>query len=90
MYDGLSIKSIIYMKYLIKSLVVLFFTFTFMTSTQSQTLSEKIDECKEIKVSLIRLQCYDRISDQRGTQVVKKSKRRLFDLGRDKKKSRYI
>ena len=86
MYDGLSIKSIIYMKYLIKSLVVLFFTFTFMTSTQSQTLSEKIDECKEIKVSLIRLQCYDRISDQRGTQAVKKSKRRLFDLGRDKNK----
>lgn len=87
MYDGLSIKSIIYMKYLIKSLVVLFFTFTFMTSTQSQTLSEKIDECKEIKVSLIRLQCYDRISDQRGTQAVKKSKRRLFDLGRDKNKA---
>ena len=75
------------MKYLIKSLVVLFFTFTFMTSTQSQTLSEKIDECKEIKVSLIRLQCYDRISDQRGTQAVKKSKRRLFDLGRDKNKA---
>ena len=75
------------MKYLIKSLVVLFFTFTFMTSTQSQTLSEKIDECKEIKVSLIRLQCYDRISDQRGTQAVEKSKRRLFDLGRDKNKA---
>lgn len=74
------------MKYLIKSLVVLFFTFTFMTSTQSQTLSEKIDECKEIKVSLIRLQCYDRISDEKGTQSVKKSKRRLFDLGRDKNK----
>ena len=87
MYDGLSIKSIIYMKYFIKSLVVLFFTFTFLTTSQSQTLSEKIDDCKEIKVSLIRLQCYDRITDQKGTQAEKKSKRRLFNLGRDEKKA---
>ena len=87
MYDGLSIKSIIYMKYFIKSLVVLFFTFTSLTSSQSQTLSEKIDDCKEIKVSLIRLQCYDRITDQKGTQAEKKSKRRLFNLGRDEKKA---
>ena len=79
-----------YMKYFIKSLVVLFFTFTSLMSGHtlySQTLNEKIDECKKFKVSLIRLQCYDRISDEKGTQSVKKSKRRLFDLGGDKNKA---
>jgi hypothetical protein len=78
------------MKYFIKSLVVLFFTFTSLMSGHtlySQTLNEKIDECKKFKVSLIRLQCYDRISDEKGTQSVKKSKRRLFDLGGDKNKA---
>ena len=78
------------MKNYTKNLVLLSLTLmssVSISNSYSQTLTEQLDACKEIKVSLIRLQCYDRISDEKGTQSVKKSKRRLFDLGGDKNKA---
>jgi|TARA_B110000495_G_C22990956_1_gene583525 hypothetical protein len=73
------------MKNYIKNLVLLSLTLissVSISNSYSQTLTEQLDACKEIKVSLIRLQCYDRISRQEDIQIVKKSKKRLFNLGR--------
>jgi len=73
------------MKNYTKNLVLLSLTLmssVSISNSYSQTLTEQLDACKEIKVSLIRLQCYDRISRQEDIQIVKKSKKRLFNLGR--------
>jgi len=77
------------MKNCTKNLVLL--SFTLMSSVSisnlySQTLTEQLDACKEIKVSLIRLQCYDRISNQENRSTAVKPKKRLFNLGRPQKK----
>ncbi|MBC8227010.1 MAG: hypothetical protein H8E74_07705 [Gammaproteobacteria bacterium] len=76
------------MKNYTKNLVLLSFTLMFSVSISnlySQTLTEQLDACKEIKVSLIRLQCYDRISKQENRTTAVKPKKRLFNIGRSQK-----
>jgi len=77
------------MKYSSRNLYALSLVFLFSVFTNTglaESLSEQLDECKIIKVSLIRLQCYDRISNQTNKKTAVKTKKRLFNLGRSQKK----
>jgi len=72
------------MKYSSRNLYALSLVFLFSVFTNTglaESLSEQLDECKIIKVSLIRLQCYDRISNQTNKKTAVKTKKRLFNLG---------
>ena len=65
------------------------FLFVFSTQTTAQTLEQKLKECSEITVSLIRLQCYDRITDNPEVQSAKPVRERtglLSRLGRGSEK----
>jgi len=69
----------------------------FTESIFSQALEEQIETCSQIEVSLIRLQCFDRISkpQDKQTQVVKKESRfrllgRNRESRRDSKKSSVV
>ena len=58
------------------------FLFVFSTQTTAQTLEQKLKECSEITVSLIRLQCYDRITDNPEVQSAKPVRERTGLLSR--------
>ena len=47
----------------ILGIFLLVFSAVFNTQLHGQTLEQKLKECSEITVSLIRLQCYDRITE---------------------------
>ena len=42
---------------------------SFHTNLYSQSLEQKIEQCAEIEVSLIRLQCFDRLAKEPNTQT---------------------
>ena len=63
--------------------------FVFSTQSTAQSLEQKLKECSEITVSLIRLQCYDRITDNPEVQSAKPVRERtglLSRLGRGSEK----
>tara|TARA_Y100001970_G_scaffold87306_1_gene110182 strand:+ start:666 stop:1235 length:570 start_codon:yes stop_codon:yes gene_type:complete len=69
---------------------IMSFLFVFSTQSNAQTLDQKLKECSEITVSLIRLQCYDRITENPEVQTAKPVRERtglLSRLGRDSKKT---
>ena len=47
------------------------FLFVFSSQSNAQSLEQKLKECSEITVSLIRLQCYDRITENPEVQTAK-------------------
>ena len=64
--------------------------FVFSTQSTAQSLEQKLKECSEITVSLIRLQCYDRITDNPEVQSAKPARERtglLSRLGRINEKA---
>ena len=66
------------------------FLFVFSTQSNAQTLEQKLKECSEITVSLIRLQCYDRITENPEVQSAKPVRERtglLSRLGRGSDKT---
>ncbi len=69
---------------------IMSFLFVFSTQSNAQTLDQKLKECSEITVSLIRLQCYDRITENPEVQTAKPVRERtglLSRLGRDSEKT---
>ena len=58
------------------------FLLVFSTQSTAQTLEQKLKECSEITVSLIRLQCYDRITDNPEVQSAKPVRERTGLLSR--------
>ena len=64
---------------------LLVFILVFNAQSHAQSLEQKLKECSEISVSLIRLQCYDRITENPEVQNVKPVRERsglLSRLGR--------
>ena len=69
----------------IVGIFLLVFSVVFNTQSYGQTLEQKLKECSEITVSLIRLQCYDRITANPEVQRAKPVRERpglLSRLGR--------
>ena len=65
------------------------FLFVFSSQSNAQSLEQKLKECSEITVSLIRLQCYDRITENPEVQTAKPIRERtglLSRLGRGSEK----
>ena len=65
------------------------FLFVFSSQSNAQSLEQKLKECSEITVSLIRLQCYDRITENPEVQPAKPIRERtglLSRLGRGSEK----
>ena len=65
------------------------FLFVFPSQSNAQSLEQKLKECSEITVSLIRLQCYDRITENPEVQTAKPIRERtglLSRLGRSSEK----
>ena len=50
----------------------------------AQILQEKLEECSEIQVSLIRLQCYDRLTQQPVVKQSTETTRKKFRLRRNR------
>ena len=50
----------------------------------AQTLEEKLEECSKTQVSLIRLQCYDRLTQQPTASQPTQTSRKKFRLRRNK------
>ena len=50
----------------------------------AQTLEEKLEECSKIQVSLIRLQCYDRLTQKPVVTQSTQTTRKKFKLRRNK------
>ena len=50
----------------------------------AQTLQEQIEECSKIQVSLIRLQCYDRLTQQPVVKQSAETTRKKFRLRRNR------
>jgi hypothetical protein len=50
----------------------------------AQVLEEKLEECSNIQVSLIRLQCYDRLTQEPVASQPAKTARKKFRLRRNK------
>ena len=66
------------------------FLFVFSSQSNAQSLEQKLKECSEITVSLIRLQCYDRITENPEVQTAKPIRERtglLSRLGRGSEKT---
>ena len=61
---------------------LLVFSAVFNTQSYGQTLEQRLKECSEITVSLIRLQCYDRITQNPEVQSVKPIRERTGLLSR--------
>lgn len=55
---------------------------SFSTDLYGQTVEQKLKECSEIDVSLIRLQCYDRLTENQSVQNAKPSGERNGLLSR--------
>ena len=53
-------------------------------SIHAQTLEEKLEECSKTQVSLIRLQCYDRLTQDPVASQPTKTSRKKFRLRRNK------
>ena len=53
-------------------------------SANAQTLEEKVEECSKIQVSLIRLQCYDRLTQEPVVTQSAQTTRKKFRLRRNK------
>ena len=51
-------------------------------SVHAQTLEEKLEECSTIQVSLIRLQCYDRLTQEPVVTQSAQTTRKKFKLRR--------
>ena len=51
-------------------------------SVHAQTLEEKLEECSTIQVSLIRLQCYDRLTQEPVVTQSAQTSRKKFKLRR--------
>ena len=65
------------------------FLLVFPSQSSAQSLEQKLKECSEITVSLIRLQCYDRITENPEVQTAKPIRERtglLSRLGRGSEK----
>ena len=65
------------------------FLFVFSSQSNAESLEQKLKECSEITVSLIRLQCYDRITENPEVQTAKPIRERtglLSRLGRGSEK----
>ena len=61
---------------------LLIFSLVFNAESHAQTLEQKLKECSEISVSLIRLQCYDRITENPEVQSAKPVRERTGLLSR--------
>ena len=66
----------------ILGIFLLVFSVVFNTQSYGQTLEQKLKECSEITVSLIRLQCYDRITENPEVQSAKPVRERTGLLSR--------
>ena len=66
----------------ILGIFLLVFSAIFNTQLYGQTLEQKLKECSEITVSLIRLQCYDRITENPEVQSAKPVRERTGLLSR--------
>ena len=66
----------------ILGIFLLVFSVVFSTQSYGQTLEQKLKECAEITVSLIRLQCYDRITENPEVQSAKPVRERTGLLSR--------
>ena len=66
----------------ILGIFLLVFSAVFNTQLHGQTLEQKLKECSEITVSLIRLQCYDRITENPEVQSAKPVRERTGLLSR--------
>ena len=66
----------------ILGIFLLVFSAVFNTQLYGQTLEQKLKECSEITVSLIRLQCYDRITENPEVQSAKPVRERTGLLSR--------
>ena len=64
------------------SIFLLVFSLVYNAQSHAQTLEEKLKECSEISVSLIRLQCYDRITETTEVQSAKPARERTGLLSR--------
>ena len=53
-------------------------------SAHAQTLEEKLEECSKTQVSLIRLQCYDRLTQEPTASQPTQTSRKKFKLRRNK------
>ena len=53
-------------------------------SIHAQTLEEKLEKCSKTQVSLIRLQCYDRLTQQPTASQPTQTSRKKFRLRRNK------
>ena len=53
-------------------------------SVHAQPLEEKLEECSKIQVSLIRLQCYDRLTQKPVVTQSEQTTRKKFRLRRNK------
>ena len=53
-------------------------------SVHAQILEEKLEECSKIQVSLIRLQCYDRLTQKPVVTQSEQTTRKKFRLRRNK------
>jgi hypothetical protein len=53
-------------------------------SAHAQTLEEKLEECSKTQVSLIRLQCYDRLTQEPTASQPTQTTRKKFRLRRNK------
>ena len=53
-------------------------------SVHAQILEEKLEECSKVQVSLIRLQCYDRLTQQPVVTQSAQTTRKKFRLRRNK------
>ena len=51
-------------------------------SAHAQTLEEKLEECSKTQVSLIRLQCYDRLTQEPAASQPTQTSRKKFKLRR--------
>ena len=54
----------------------------------AQTLQEQIEECSKVQVSLIRLQCYDRLTQKPVVTNAAETKRKKFRLRRNKNQAK--
>ena len=66
----------------ILGIFLLVFSAVYNTQLYGQTLEQKLKECSEITVSLIRLQCYDRITENPEVQSAKPVRERTGLLSR--------
>lgn len=74
----------------ITGMFLMSFLFVFSSQSNAQSLEQKLKECSEITVSLIRLQCYDRITENPEVQTAKPIRERtglLSRLGRGSEKT---